>query len=78
MQRNFHFFFTSAFPPAVTPADAADDHAARFKFPHHAAGVGAGTASKTTIHFCYGTFVSFQGGRGAPTCSYIFLCCHIA
>lgn len=72
MRRNFHFFFTSAFPPAVTPADAADDHAARFKFPHHAAGVGAGTASKTTIHFCYGTFVSFQGGRGAPTCSYIF------
>lgn len=30
---------------------------------HHAASVGAGKGSKTTIHFCYGTFVSFQGRR---------------
>lgn len=36
MQRNskfFLFFFTSATPPAVTPADAADDHTPRFKTP---------------------------------------------
>lgn len=48
--------------------------------PHHVAGVAAGKVSKTTMHFCYGTFVSFQGGTQGPhhVPSTFFLSSHIA
>lgn len=43
--------------------------------PHHVAGVAAGKVSKTTMHFCYGTFVSFQRAGGWPITFLVHFSC---
>lgn len=66
--------FVSVIPPAVTPADAADDHTPRFKFPTMSLVSTLGSRPKPQYISVMEHLFPFRGGAGPQHAPSTFFC----